>query len=235
MTRRGRSSLIDRMRSAKLIVGLLVFAASCTTADNSVSEQVSTAPEQFISSDPDAYFLSSTFDMVAIMSGGSRAEFSGEFYRDWFSRHLIALKEPSLVSKLNPDTFYVRFLWLRSFHSPVAIRVEIAALKDAELSFTMTDGEGGYDPGGVSTSFTRKLTNEEMVTLGELTGRSELCRSRLGKPAAIDGAQWVFEQRHGNNYCAVNKHSPQNDEFTDLGRFLLQLSGFKESDHQPIY
>lgn len=223
------------MRSPKLIVGLLVFAASCTTADNSVSEQVSTATEQIISGDPDASFLSSTFDSVAVMADGSRAEFSGEFYRDWFSRHLSALNEPSLVSKLNPDTFYLRFLWLRSFHSPVAIRVEIAALKDAELSFTMTDGEGGYDSGGVSTSFSRKLTNEEMGTLGELTERAEICRSRLGKPVAIDGARWVFERRHGNNYCAVNIHSPRNDEFAELGRFLLQLSGFKESDHQPIY
>lgn len=99
----------------------------------------------------------------------------------------------------------------------------------------MTDGLRGYEPGDVSTSFTRKLTNKEMDELEVLIEKAELCRSRLGKLYSLDGAQWVFERRHGNNYCAVNIHSPKDDEFSKLGRFLLRLSEFKETNYQRIY
>src|SRR5262245_51972945 len=71
-----------------------------------------------------------------------------QFVSDWYTKQLKALKEPSLweLSKKSVPQAY-RFLWLRSFHHPVAIRLDINADGTARLTTKMTSGAGGYAPG----------------------------------------------------------------------------------------
>src|SRR4051794_28638610 len=45
-----------------------------------------------------------------------------DFTVEWYARELATMREPSLNhSNCSPEIY--RFLWLRSFHAPVAIRV----------------------------------------------------------------------------------------------------------------
>ncbi|REJ74837.1 MAG: hypothetical protein DWQ30_20035 [Acidobacteria bacterium] len=50
-----------------------------------------------------------------------------EFRREWYSKHLSALQEPSLQAVArDPRAEVYRFLWLRSFDQPVALRVHLS-------------------------------------------------------------------------------------------------------------
>ena len=53
----------------------------------------------------------------------SRSKVDG-ITRDWYSKYLRAMMEPSLSCGQGPDGFAYRFLWLRSSHHPIAVRVE---------------------------------------------------------------------------------------------------------------
>src|SRR4051812_45237449 len=66
-----------------------------------------------------------------------------EFMRRWYSKHLRAMAEPSLscaTSEGEGDSF--RFLWLRTFHEPIAVRVDIRS-KKATITTVTLSGAGG--------------------------------------------------------------------------------------------
>jgi hypothetical protein len=52
----------------------------------------------------------------------SDSAWSAQFLNDWYSRQLKAMNELPLAALENEDESY-RFLWLRSFHEPIAIHV----------------------------------------------------------------------------------------------------------------
>src|SRR6267378_2766004 len=72
-----------------------------------------------------------------------------EFTNQWYSKHLRALREPSLweTSQLDLTAEAYRFLYLRSFHHPISVRLVVAQDKTATLISKETHGKGGYEPG----------------------------------------------------------------------------------------
>src|SRR3954467_6279291 len=78
--------------------------------------------------------------------GDRSPRFDGDqFARNWYSQHLRAMSEPSLSCKEPVGTTY-RFLWLRTWGAPIAVRVEKTA-KGVALNAVELDGAGGYEPG----------------------------------------------------------------------------------------
>jgi hypothetical protein len=71
----------------------------------------------------------------------------GSLGRRWYSQHLRAMSEPSL-SCGRPKGEVYRFLWLRTWGRPVAVRVE-AAPGDLFVAAVELDGAAGR-PGKVS-------------------------------------------------------------------------------------
>src|SRR5262245_53562261 len=67
----------------------------------------------------------------------------------WYPEHLEAMKEPSLFQQsTNKVVEQYRFLWLRTFHKPIAVRVR----KDSAgitLRVVRLSGAGGYNPGKI--------------------------------------------------------------------------------------
>src|SRR5262245_25566892 len=98
------------MRLTVLFRAMLVVAAvgsSAVLADHGVpvAESCPESPEV-------RYFPVGTF--------GSRSDL---FVREWYSKHLVAMKEPSLSCGVLEDTETYRFLWLSTWENPVAVRV----------------------------------------------------------------------------------------------------------------
>jgi cell fate regulator YaaT (PSP1 superfamily) len=67
------------------------------------------------------------------------------FRADWYSKQLRALKEPIIFSDTSKKEMY-RFTWLRTFHNPIAIRIE-KENNNYKLYWKLCNGAGGYDPG----------------------------------------------------------------------------------------
>jgi hypothetical protein len=76
--------------------------------------------------------------------------------RQWYSKHLRAMNQPSMWCGNEPDTEY-RFTWLRTFHHPVVVRVtntgNVTRIEAVELN-----GAGGYSPGKELRRISRPLT-----------------------------------------------------------------------------
>ena len=62
-----------------------------------------------------------------------------DFKEEWYSQHLIAMGEPLLPDGANE---VYRFLWLRTFHNPIMIRLTYDP-KGCDLIAKRLDGAGG--------------------------------------------------------------------------------------------
>jgi hypothetical protein len=153
------------------------------------------------------------------------------FRREWYSKHLVAMSEPILPE--SPGETY-RFLWLRSFHHPVSVRV-VCIDNACELTGLRTDGQGGYAPGSVVERKTRRLSDAEIVSFREMLARAQFWRpqpvdDRLGDDRIVlDGAQWILEGRRGQTYHLRDVWSPEKSGpyavFRELCLHLVRLSG----------
>jgi len=79
---------------------------------------------------------------------GSLGETSSQhqFKAGWYSSQLAALREPSLwqLSREMPSKDSYRFLYLRSFHHPICVRLTLTTGGIGLLTSKETDGKGGY-------------------------------------------------------------------------------------------
>ena len=155
------------------------------------------------------YFLPGEID-----SGRTQVD---QFVRSWYSKHLLAMNEPSLLPVPDKTGETYRFLWLRTFHHPIAVRLELIG-DNPSLHRVELDGAGGYEPGSVLLSddvpLERAAWSGFVAKLNE-SGFWELPSSE--STAGIDGAQWIFEGRQGDRRKFLHRWSPRSGLLRDLG------------------
>jgi len=83
---------------------------------------------------------------------------SAIFSINWYSKHLLALKEPKLSDSL-PTKIY-RFTYLRTFDNPIVIGLENNN-DTITIYWKVSDGVGGYEPGKIVENKTKKLSIED--------------------------------------------------------------------------
>jgi len=153
-----------------------------------------------------------------------------EFEDGWYSKHLRAAGErPLSFVPGSPDA--LRFIWLRSFHAPVIVRVEWAPSGAATLTATMLSGAGGYEPGEVSKTVSRTLTQVEVERLLVLR-QAVLREPPVDCAMMLDGARWIVEAAGADGYHYVNAQSPEAGAVRELGLALLDFTGWTP---EPIY
>ena len=151
-----------------------------------------------------------------------------KFVRDWCTKFLQAMDEPSLV---HPDRQWetYRFLWLRTFHHPIAIRLEHHC-SDCALVVKELDGRGGYEPGEICRNISRIIRDQERAKFLSLLDRAHYWELLSGTMFGhLDSALWVLEGYCNGKYHVVSRHSPRNREanmaFCEACLYLLDLSG----------
>jgi hypothetical protein len=148
-----------------------------------------------------------------------------EFENDWFSKHLLAMREPSLNCATDWPVY--RFLWLRTFHHPIVVRVEFKP-NETRLIAVELDGAGGYEPGKQRRRIDRALSLEESAKLLDAIAHSRVWDA-ADEPEVLglDGSQWVVEARGGERYRVRNAWTPEKGSAFDLGKALLASTGWK--------
>lgn len=159
-----------------------------------------------------------------------------EMLRDWYTKQLAALGEPALwpLSQKDSRARVFRFLWLRTFHAPVAVRVVLRDDLTGTVYLKTSSGAGGFKPG--------TLTRNEAFPVGKQ--RTTLLLTRLveanfwdlpseGPVGGTDGAQWVFEAIDEGHYHVVDRWSPgEPDPLHTLGlTFLIDVADMRFDDH----
>lgn len=149
----------------------------------------------------------------------------------WYSQHLTAMQEPSLFqNSTNQVIEQYRFLWLRTFHKPIAVRI----WKDGtgiSLRVVRLSGKGGYDPGKIEYDTTTILTDEQWKKFLGLLQKSAFwdMPSKKVDEAGYDGAQWVLEGQASGKYHVVDRWSPSDgnrhlENYVACCRYLLSLA-----------
>jgi hypothetical protein len=154
------------------------------------------------------------------------------FKANWYSGQLRALKEASLlpqsVDPLLPQSVdhqtshSYRFLWLRTFNHPIAVRIDIQPDGTGTLSTKVTSGAGGYAPGNLIEDTSRPLSGSEVKSFLALVDRTSFwtAPNPINDQAGNDGSQWIIEGVEGAKYHVIDRWTPKSGAAYELGKFL---------------
>lgn len=209
-----------------IAIVLLAWVSACA----STSGPVAVAPPADLSCEgagADTYYFP-----AGILDIEGAADPSDAFVRHWYSAHLAAMNEPSLSCGANASEAY-RFLWLRSFHQPIAVRVSRTG-QHFELVATVLSGHAGYEPGHIAQRVRRELTEEEWTLVMRALERTSFWEMSANPPTeeiGVDGAQWIIEGSSGR-YHVVDRWGG-DDGVAAVGSVLLDLSDIRVRG--PVY
>jgi len=145
---------------------------------------------------------------------------------DWYGKTLRLMHESSLFYVTEPNIEVYRFVWLRTFHHPISVRVE-RTLNGTTLYTAELSGMGGYEPAG-------RIIRSKTIRLGqtswcELLSRIDKSHFWIQQPMDTDigpdGATWVLEGVREGRYQFVQRWSPSSGDFRDACIYMLELSG----------
>ena len=146
------------------------------------------------------------------------------FKATWYSGQLRALKEPSLLPQsVDHQTLHsYRFLWLRTFNHPIAVRIDIQPDGTGTLSTKVTSGAGGYAPGNLIENTSRQLSGSEVKSFLALVDRTSFwtAPNPVNDQAGTDGSQWIIEGVEGAKYHVIDRWMPKSGAAYELGEFL---------------
>jgi hypothetical protein len=158
-----------------------------------------------------------------------------DFKRDWYSRALSSMEEPSLSCGASPVSEIYRFIWLRSFHKPVAVRISRVG-DQLTLQAVVTTGAGGYDPGQVERRVNKRLSVDQWKeAISAIDGIHFWQMSEVNNHGVVgaDGAEWIIEGASQGRYHLVDRWSGY-DGVEVVGLKFLRLAGL-EDGVGPIY
>jgi hypothetical protein len=218
------------MRTTRLWAGLLL-AAVAMACSQAASVRLGRPVVQVCPDAPEArYFPVGSFP-------GSPSHFDGDlFARRWYSQHLAAMEEPSLSCGPSLDDETYRFVWLRTFSNPVAVRV-FQRGSHYGLEAVILNGAGGYEPGVVSSRVTRELTRAQWRRLLSALDEAQFWQTTTTVDDIVgnDGAQWIVEARSGGQYHFVDRWSGGDglETIRPVGELFLELAEL--DDLRPNY
>lgn len=147
----------------------------------------------------DAFKVHTDLDGRAYFKPGSES---------YYTKYLAAMKEPSLYERgPGRPEFEFRFLWLRSFHDPIAIRIWRTAEGFMIRAIRITQHKD-YSLGATTVDSTRKLSADESRVLGQLLDVPSLLTplnetELLSGEGGLDGARWIFETCSEKKYQMI--------------------------------
>lgn len=144
------------------------------------------------------------------------------FVLKWYSSQLYAMKEPLLYNKkINKQVF--RFTWLRTFDNPIIVRLE--KTDKCTLTWKMSDGAGGYDPGNLIIEKSKEIELTKWDDLQKLISKSDFWNLDLGRiSSGLDGSEWILEGYEPTRYRAITAWTPREGKFYEACCYLLNLT-----------
>lgn len=146
-----------------------------------------------------------------------------DFKAKWYSTQLRALGEPSLLAiASNTKAESYRFLWLRTFHHPIAVRVDLQADGSWILITKVASGAGGYRPGTLTTNTSRQLTSQEVQSFRSKVENDGFwdAPNPVNDQAGTDGSQWIIEGVKAGRYHVIDRWMPKTGPARNLGQLL---------------
>lgn len=154
----------------------------------------------------------------------------------WYSRHLSAMEEKSLLTVPGESAEIYRFLWLRTFHHPIFVRIE-RRRNDIRLFTKELGGAGGYEPGKILRSSDYFIREEDFRSFLDLLEKADYWNLPTdNREAGNDGAEWILEGVRNGRYHFVERWNPESGAYREACLYLLKLSGVDADRlHDDLY
>ena len=156
------------------------------------------------------------------------------FRSDQLSGCLRSFKEASIwqASRKHVPGAVYRFMWLRSFHPAISVRLDIAADGAGILTTKVSNGCCDCPPPPADTkqkpfrvqTTVREISAPELRRFLSCVGAVHFwtLHSRKDSLTGADGADWVIEASKDGRYQLIDAWSPSTgDPANILGRFML--------------
>ncbi len=143
------------------------------------------------------------------------------------------MTEPVLFKNKSDREIY-RFTWLRTFHNPVAIRIESDG-NSCVVFWKLASGQGGYDPGKLEIDKRRVIDNKIWDDFKSQLDKIQFwdLPTNQKERSGFDGAQWILEGRTEDQYHVVDRWMPDHStEFFHICNFLINLTDLKISEKE---
>jgi hypothetical protein len=143
---------------------------------------------------------------------------------------LSLLKEPPICCESVAPTRTFRFTWLRTFHRPIAFRLEEQPDGHWVLYTKASSGAGGYDWGALNVNEKRAIPTRQAQAVVEKLDRGTKFWSLPVSDDLFgsDRATWIIESRSGDAYHYVYRWSPKEGEVRDIGLAFIALSNLRD-------
>jgi hypothetical protein len=197
-----------------LLVTTLCFGQNNQTSTLNRLEKSTITDSKFVPTDSTQLYFSSSY--------------VDSFKNKWYSKHLFALREPIIFTDKSSCEIY-RFTWLRTFHNPVAIRIEKLD-SIYSLTWKLSSGAGGYEPGKIVINKHKTIDKQTWETfinkLNEINFWS--LPTNENENLGLDGSQWILEGKTPKHYTVVDRWTPnKNSKYYDCCNFLIELTDLK--------
>lgn len=147
------------------------------------------------------------------------------------NRHMSTIlnmfHEPSLYKSVSNSRIAYRFLYLRSFHGPVSIRLEIDSICKHGIVI-MKHCSSEIDQKGFPESlYVQPLSTEQITQACSMMGNRNFWQipSIETERIFLDGASWLIEAIHNGTYHIADRKSPKDGPVRELGHYFLTLVG----------
>lgn len=147
------------------------------------------------------------------------------FVREWYSKILMLLEEPSLLERPVPDeTPVLRFTYIPTWSPPAAFR---AYAKGGAhfLAVKFADGQGGYDPGKLAIDRVIELSAQTFEALQAAFRAAPVCGAAPDVALGFGGSEWIFEISGADGYCVTDRWYPMRGPYHDLGQMVMKITG----------
>ena len=134
--------------------------------------------------------------------------------RKFYSSSLAAMEEPPLKYKRTVETY--RFVWLRAFHPPVAVRLWKTGNQSYMSTKQLSDvgvpinGEANF-PKSLAVNETQSITEAEWTHFQVLLKQAGFWSMPTTDetPIGLDGSGWLLEGVKQDEYHMVHRQSPE--------------------------
>jgi hypothetical protein len=159
-----------------------------------------------------------------------------DLMREFSSLALAAMNEPSLLPSCQRGERVCRFLWLRSFDAPVAVRLAECS-EGLTGTVTILAGTTGDDPLQFGPIETRRQWHLPNTSWDELARRVDAAGFWTAPPYSeeeifvADGATWILELCDGHRRRVVIRKSPEENgpfhAYRELCLTMLRWAGLR--------
>lgn len=183
---------------------------------------------------PGAPWTRAEYFVPAVLSASPEV---GRLRADWYAAALDRMGEPSFLELSRRAGEGYRFLWLRTWHPALSVRVHpVGQLAVAEAH--LLDGRGRPEALGRLVAVTRRtVPAAEWQALRDqldAAGFWALPTEDPLEPGGVEGARWVFEGYAAGRVQVVDRFSPDDPELVALGLAMLRLAGV-DPDPREVY